>query len=100
MLPGGRILLEYQIAGEKTSLQGVKTHFHSIIKNLCPSAKMAEGFIYSSSLDDGANMEHADYERAVDALYNVTLPAFLAGWLAASQGAPASCQSNPKGTAG
>jgi len=45
-------------------------------------------------------MEHADYERAVDVLYNVTLPAFLAGWLAASQGAPASCQSNPKGTAG
>ncbi|MCI9510093.1 MAG: hypothetical protein HFF10_10195 [Angelakisella sp.] len=45
-------------------------------------------------------MEHADYERAVDALYNVTLPAFLAGWLAASQGAPASCRSNPKGMAG
>ena len=41
-------------------------------------------------------MEHADYERALDALYNVTLSAFLAGWLAAGQGIPAFCRPNPK----
>ena len=41
-------------------------------------------------------MEHADYERATEALYEVARSAYLAGWLAARAAPPASCRGLPK----
>ena len=41
-------------------------------------------------------LEHADYEKAVESLYNVTRSAYLAGWLAARASPPSSFHSTPK----